>query len=200
MQISRTPQLLHNLFPDQQLAYRPFHSTQTAVISVHNDLVRSIYYNHVSLRVLLDLSAAFDTVDHNILLSVLSNRFCVDGTALDWFKSYVNDRAQSFIYNGQETEWYSVDCSVPQGSVLGPVKFAAYTEDIVDLIERHDVRSHLYADDTQLYDCCKLDGVPEIQSRLSGCVSAVAQWCASRGLQLNADKTEVIQCMVWLEG
>ena len=73
--------------------------------------------------------------------------------------------------------------TVPQGSVLGPVKFAAYTEDIIDLIERHGVRSHLCADDTQLYDRCKLDGVPEIQSRLSGCVSEVAQWCASRRLQ-----------------
>ena len=83
-------------------------------------------------------------------------------------------------------------CLCRNNSVLGPVKFSAYTEDITDLIERHGVRSHLYADDTQLYDRCKLDGVPEIQSRLSGCVSEVAKWCASRRLQLNADKTEVI--------
>jgi len=95
---------------------------------------RSLHRNNqVSLLVLLDLSAAFDTVDHSILLSVLSNRVsCVDGKVLDWFTSYLSDRTQSFIYNGNETESYPVNCSVPQGSVLGPVEFAAYTEDIID--------------------------------------------------------------------
>ena len=72
-----------NLFPNRQSAYRSFRSTETAVLSVHGALVRSIDSKQVSLLVLLDLSAAFDTVDHSILLSFLSNRFCIDGTALD---------------------------------------------------------------------------------------------------------------------
>ena len=81
---------------------------------------------------------------------------------------------------------------MPQGSVLGTVEFAAYTEDIIDLTERHNVRSHLYADDTQLYDCCRFEHVSDVRSRLTSCVNKVAQWCASRRLQLNSDKTEVI--------
>ena len=81
---------------------------------------------------------------------------------------------------------------MPQGTVLGPVEFAAYTEDITDLTKSHSVLCHLYADDTQLLDCCHIEHVPVVRSRLTSCVSEVAQWCASRRLQLNSDKTEVI--------
>jgi len=138
-----------NLLPSKQSAYRPFHSTETAV---HNDLVRAIDNRHISLLVLLDLSAAFDTVDHDILLSVLEHRFAVHGTALDWFRSYLRERTQSFVFAGKQTMAYHVDCSVPQGSVLYPLGFVAYrpTDDITDTIEQHDVSPHLYADDTQL--------------------------------------------------
>ena len=112
--------------------------------AVHNDLVRSTDRNQISLLVLLDLNATFDTVDHNILLTVFSSRFGIAGTAYDWFESYLSGRTQSFCYNGQDTDGFPINCSVPQGSVLGPVKFAAYTEDIVELVERHSVRVHLY--------------------------------------------------------
>ena len=74
---------------------------------------------NISLLVLLDLSAAFDTVDHNILLSVLSNRFSLNSTALRWLESYLTDRTQYFTYAGEQTSSYLVDCSVPQCSVLG---------------------------------------------------------------------------------
>jgi len=84
-----------NPLPFKQSAYRSFHSTETAILSVHNDLVRATDNKHMSLLVLLDLSAAFDTVDHDILLSVLEHRFAVRGTALDWFRSYLTERTQS---------------------------------------------------------------------------------------------------------
>ena len=182
----------HSLFPVQQSAYRRFHSTETAILSVHNDLARSADSNHVSLLVLLDLSAAFDTVDHGILLDVLSRRFNITDTAFSWFQSYLNGRTQTVVYNEQQTDIIEIDCSVPQGSALGPVKFAAYTEDIVDVVDRHQTRLHLYADDTQLYDSCRLDDVSRVRSQMSSCVADVSQWCESRRLQLNTDKTEVI--------
>lgn len=181
-----------HLLPDQQSAYRSFHSTESAVLSVHNDLVRSIDNGQVSLLVLLDLSAAFDTVDHSILLSVLSNRFSVVDTAFNWFQSYLSGRTQSFVYAGQQTSNFPVNCSVPQGSVLGPLEFIAYTEDITDVLTRHETRSHFYADDTQLYTSCRPDNIDTVRMRLSSCVADVAVWCASRRLQLNANKTEVI--------
>ena len=100
---------------------------------------------------LLDLSAAFDTVDHQILLPILPERFAMAGTALSWFSSYLADRTQHFTYAGSCTPSFTVDCSVPQGSVLGPLEFVVYTEHIVQLAEDHNTSSHLYADDTQLY-------------------------------------------------
>lgn len=181
-----------SLLPVQQSAYRSFHSTETAVLSVHNDLVRSVDSGHVSSLVLLDLSAAFDTVDHQTLLTVLSRRFAVTGTALNWFASYLCGRSQTFSYAGKETSRFPVDCSVPQGSVLGPLEFVAYTEDVVDLVDRHDIRSHLYADDSQLYTSCLPADVDAVRTRLSNCSADMIQWCASRRLQLNANKTEVI--------
>lgn len=181
-----------NLLPVHQSAYRPFHSTETAVLAVHNDLVRAVDNGQVSLLVLLDLSAAFDTVDHPILLSVLSSRFSVIDTAFSWFKSYLSDRTQSFIYAGHQTSSFPVYCSVPQGSVLGPVEFIVYTEDISELLTGHEVQSHLYADDTQLYASCRADDIDAVRTRLSDCVADIAVWCASRRLQLNASKTEAI--------
>jgi len=120
-----------NLLPARQSAYRPFHSTETAVLSMHNDVVRSIDNGQVSLLMLPDLSAAFDTVDHQILLSILHERFAVADTALSWFSSYLADCTQQFTYAVSCTPSFTVDCSVPQGSVLGPLEFIVYTEDIV---------------------------------------------------------------------
>ena len=79
----------------------------------------------------MDLSAAFDTVDHQILLTILSKRFSMEFTTLSWFESYLADRTQSFTLAGRETRSFLVECSVHQGSVLGPRCFVSYTEDIV---------------------------------------------------------------------
>ena len=135
---------------------------------------------------------AFDTVDHQLLLSVLANRFSVDSTALSWFKSYLTDRTQTFTHKGEQTSSFPVNCSVPQGSVLGPRCFVSYTEDIADLLEEHAVQSHLYADDTQFHDSCRPDDTDTLRSRLSCCADDINLWCKSRHLQMNADKTEAV--------
>src|SRR5664279_3656978 len=125
----------HRLLPSRQSSYRANHSTETAVVSVHNNIVRAIDDGKVSLLVLLDLSAAFDTVNHDILFRVLENRFSLSGVALEWFKSYLADRTQTFQVGSVTSGPYHVTSGVPQGSVLGPQEFIAYTEDIAGLFE-----------------------------------------------------------------
>ena len=105
------------LLPHHQSAYRSFHSTETAV---YISIVRTIDSGKLCALVLLDLSAAFDIVDHPIMLQVLHDRFCVEDTALKWFESYLSDRTQTYQVKDQQSRPRTVDCSVPQGSVLGP--------------------------------------------------------------------------------
>jgi len=120
--------------------------------------------------VLLDLSAAFDTADHQILLCVLSDHFGISSTACNWFQSYLSERTQSFVHVRLATDCCPVTCSVPQGSVLGPLGFIAYTEDLTVVSEKHSVHSLTYADDIQLYDSSTLVDAESIRDRLTRCV------------------------------
>jgi len=181
-----------HLFPSRQSAYRANHSTETAVLVVHDAIVRSIDSRNICALALLDLSAAFDTVDHDTLLSVLSRRFGVDGLALEWFGSYLAGRTQTFQYNAQKSGPHAVTCSVPQGSVLGPQEFIAYTEELEELIEQHLLSLQMYADDTQLIQHTSIADVGTTIHRLEQCIESIHQWCASMRLQLNPSKTEVI--------
>ena len=139
----------YKLLSNRQSAYRSHHSTETAVVAVHNNLVRAIDDHNVSALVLLDLSAAFDTVDHDILLNVIETRFGVGGDALKWFQSYLSGRSQTFQVGVEQSGPYTVTCSVPQGSVLGPQEFIAYTEDLGWCIDQHSVQHYIFADDIQ---------------------------------------------------
>jgi hypothetical protein len=181
----------NKLFPTSQSAYRQFHSTETAVCIVHNDLIRSIDRGHVTALVMLDLSAAFDTVDHSVLLEVLTNRFSVGGVALEWFNSYLSDRTQIFSFADLQSDPFNLACSVPQGSVLGPVEYIAYTEDIVSIPRQHGLNNHMYADDIQLYVEVTVAEVHSALNRLRDCTSDIKDWCSSRRLQLNDVKTDL---------
>jgi len=128
-----------------------------------------------TLLVLLDLSAVVDTVDHEILLSILETRFAIQCSALDWLRSYLTGRTQVFVYADKQTVSYLVLCSVPQGSVFGPLGFISYTEDIVNVMEQHEVSSHLYA-------ATEPDDVSSVRRQLGACTADVAQWCTSRRL------------------
>ena len=100
------------------------------------------------ILLLLDLSAAFDTVDHCILLSRLSSRFGIGGTALEWFRSYLSDRTQFVNVNGSTSERYVLQFGVPRGSVLGPLLYSLYTSPLSDIANKHGLSFHFYADDT----------------------------------------------------
>jgi len=109
-------------------------------------------------------------------------------TVLDWFDSYLADRTQTFQHEEQRFEPYRVYCSVPQGSVLGPEELTAYTEDLDDLISRHHLSRHLYADDTQHIDGVRIVEISVTIERLQQCVEEIHRWCASRRLQLIRPK------------
>ena len=152
----------HHLEEWFQSAYRIHHSTETALVKVHNDILRAIDDNRFVPLLLLYLSAAFDTVDHSTLLLRLRTRFCVKGSTLAWFESYLSSRKYYVEVEGYKSSLRSLDSGVPQGSVLGPLLYVLYTSPVPDIIKSHDLQYHFNADDTQLYITFKTDSADDI--------------------------------------
>ena len=138
----------NNLIEKFQSAYKPFHSTESALLCVSNDILHAIDNKHCVSLTLLDLSAAFDTIDHNILLNILRNDLGIQGVALQWFQSYLSKRSQCISTDNVQSEPLDVPYGVPQGSVLGPLLFCAYTNQLGLIIQKHNLKYHIYADDT----------------------------------------------------
>ena len=173
-----------------QSAYRASHSVETALLKVHNDIVQALAERKGVLLVLLDLSAAFDTVDHDIMTERLVASG-VNGLALKWIQSYLSGRTQCVKIGKVCSTPINVNCGVPQGSVLGPLLFTLYTNPLGDILGPH-CRFHFYADDTQCYlvfDMCQIG--PATLS-MSECISSVSKWLLKNKLLCNNDKTEFI--------
>jgi hypothetical protein len=180
-----------NMQEPMQSAYRKHHSTETALLRVQNDIFQAIDGQNCVLLVLLDLSAAFDTVDHSLLLSRLKHRFGITDEALAWIKSYLSGRKQSVMIGGVQSDEHTLTCNVPQGAVLGPDFFKDYSSPTADLIRAFGVQVHLYADDTQLYLAFKPGPSESVAvETLELCIESVKNWMAENYLKLNADKTE----------
>uniref|UniRef100_A0AAR2KLX4 Reverse transcriptase domain-containing protein n=1 Tax=Pygocentrus nattereri TaxID=42514 RepID=A0AAR2KLX4_PYGNA len=146
---------------------------------------------YISLLVLLDLSVAFDTIDHNILLERLENMVGVTGTALSWFRSYLSERYQFVSVNNLSSNYSKVRFGVPQGSVLGPILFTIYMLPLGTIISKHGINFHCDADDTQLYISSEPDDKMKL-SKIEDCVKDIKDWMSSNFLLLNLDKTEVL--------
>ena len=174
-----------------QSAYKASHSVETAIVCVHNDIVRAIDNKQAVLLVLLDLSAAFDTVDHCKLLEVLKNVVGISGTALAWFASYLQDRTQKVSINNEYSPTAKLKCGVPQGSVLGPVLFTTYLLPLGEILRKLGVKFHCYADDTQLYIPFYFDDNTCV-SDMERYLAIIHSWMTSNLLKLNADKTETL--------
>ena len=190
------PVRTHHLEEWFQSAYKIHHSTETAHVKVQNEILRAIDDNRSVLLLLLDLSAAFDTVDHSTLLLLLRTRFGVKGSAIAWFESYLASRKYYVQVEGYKSSLRSLDSGVPQGSVLGPLLYVLYTSPVADIIKSHDLQYHFHADDTQLYITFKTDSADDVclaKSRVEHCsVEEIDRWMISNKLKLNDDKTELI--------
>lgn len=180
---------------NSQSAYRAGHSTETALLKVKNDILLSMDKQQVTLLVLLDLSAAFDTVDHRVMLKRLESNFGNTGKALQWFASYLTDRSQRTVFDGCSSKVFYLPFGVPQGSSLGPLLFTMYASKLFNIIETHLPSVHALADDTQLYLSFKANSTTsqtEALEALQDCISSIRAWMLVDKLKLNDDKTEII--------
>jgi len=182
----------NSLLPGWQSAYRRFHGTESAVTKVFNDLLMAVDRGQMSAVCLLDLSAAFDTVDHDLLLQRLERQFGLCGTALQWVRSYLSGRTFRVVYGDVMSFIVYVMCSVPQGSVLGPLFFILYMADLADRVAKYGVSLHAYADDTQLYLHFCRNEIASSVDQLQRCVLDIGHWMSANRLKLNADKTELL--------
>ena len=141
---------VNEIYPDLQSSYRQHHSTETALLKVMNDVLLKMNSQLVTFLVLLNLSAAFDTVVHNILLERLRRDVGIRGKVLDWFSSYLSIRSPQVSIDGSLSRQFPLGCGVPQGSCLGPLLFVIYTSSLFKVTERHLPQVHCFAGDTQL--------------------------------------------------
>ncbi len=180
----------HNLCEQFQSGFRPSHSTETALLKVVNDLLKVSDSGAHSILVLFDLSAAFDTVCHSVLLSRLS-AIGINGAVLQWLTSYLSDRRQFVRIDKNRSCTVTISRGVPQGSVLGPLLFLIYVLPLGQIIRRHGLNFHSYADDIQIYFTVQPSSVCPPPS-IVFCLQELKTWMPDNFLQLNADKTEIL--------
>ena len=167
-----------NILEPMQSAYRRRHSTETALIKVRNDILLAMDNGNGTMLLLFDLSAAFDTECHSILINRLEKIVGIKGKALDWFKSYLENRQQCVNINNMKSKSRALKFGVPQGSFLGPILFSLYALPLADILKRRGISYHLYAVDTQIYLSFRPTNNNEIDvcETLSNCVIEIKNW------------------------
>ena len=179
---------------EYQSGYRANRSCETATLAIYNDLLCISDSKSKIILLMLDLSAAFDTVCHDLLLQKLHKKFGIAGKPLEWFQSYLDGRSFSVTVNRSKSGKCVLRIGVPQGSILGPILFILYTKDINFIAHKHGFNIHLYADDSQLYIEFNplLHNIDDIEEKIIHCLDEIKNWMLSNKLKLNPDKTEVL--------
>ena len=187
------------LFSEFQSGYRKNHSCESAVIKIHNDIMMMIDKKTNVLLLLLDLSAAFDTINHKLLLVKLKKFYGISGIVLQWIESYLSGRSFTVSIGKSKSSTCVLEIGVPQGSILGPLLFILYTKDLESIVHKYGLSIHLYADDTQIYFSIEID--PESEdpdlSNIESCFNEIKSWMVKNFLKLNDDKTEVLEIGIY---
>ena len=182
---------LNGLHEEYQSAYKMLHSTETGLLRVQHDIASELNKNHAMLFVMLDLSSAFDTIDHEQLLTLLHDEYGVREMALSWFRANLEDRTHCVQTDSQASATIPLQSGVPQGSVLGPAMFTLYTTPMQRIFKRQGINYHKYANDIQLYasyNPAKPGDQVETARRLTDCIGEVRRWMAVRMMKLNDEK------------
>ena len=174
----------YKLLYKYQFGFRKDHSTYMALIILIDKITSALDNGEFTIAVLIDFRKAFDTVDHKILLDKLYH-YGIRGIALEWFKSYLSNRQQQVSYNGVSSKYQSVNCGVPQGSILGPLLFILYINDLSSASKI--LKSILFADDTTLIDSHK--DLTTLVNRFNEELKHIVNWLNANRLSLNIDKT-----------
>ena len=183
---------LNNMLNSFQSAYRKFHSTETALLKMQNDIASNTDRGYLTAMLLLDLSAAFDTIEHSTLLKLLASYFGISDLALNWFISYLTNRFQLVKIKESFSTPIKLGFGVPQGSVLGPVLFTLYTSPLSTLIQNSGIQHHLYADDTQLHVALTPANLEDQICKLQTCAKDISKFMNGMMLKLNPEKTEFL--------
>jgi hypothetical protein len=185
----------NGLTSDKNSAYKPKFSTETLLVKIHSDIMNCMDKQQITMLVLVDLSSAFDTVRLDIITEILSKRFNMSGSVLNWITSYLGNRGQRVRINDVISEVHSVKYGVPQGSCAGPIVFLGYLTSLYDIFERHlpDIRVGGYADDHQLYMSYNPGNnilEQEMIAKFDRCMADVRSWMLTHRLKINDSKTE----------
>ena len=175
-----------------QSAYRPNHSTETAVVKIFSDICLSLSQRRDVVLCLLDLSSAFDTLHHGILIQRLAE-IGIRDKALEWFRSYLEGRTTSVKVNNSRSSPDVMKYGVPQGSVLGPTLFNVYSRPLGDVMLKYGISYHMYADDSQLYIDFSSCDEETAMANLQLCIQEIKTWLRDNFLLLNEKKTEVVK-------
>ena len=177
----------HKILYQDQYGFRKNHSTEMAIINLTTKITEAIENKKFTIGIFLDLSKAFDTVDHSILINKLEY-YGIRGIALEWFKSYLSDRSQIVKFHEHRSNMETITCGVPQGSVLGPLLFLLYVNDIH---RSSKILSFiLFADDTNIFN--SHSDISTLTNTTNEELKKVAEWLRANKLSLYLKKTQFI--------
>lgn len=179
----------HHILDDYQSGFRTGHSTTSALLKINEDIREATDQRKLTILTLLDFSKAFDTVDIDILICKLKRLNC-SGSVISWFDSYLRERQQCVLVGDRFSSWRFGRAGVPQGSILGPLLFSIYINDVTKTIKH--CRYHLYADDLQLYIHSPTDFTNDALTKLNEDLASVCKWADNFGLTLNTGKSQAI--------